>query len=98
VGNFTHLSTFSSLVRDERRLGKCKVYFRTGHEGSGRKYGCSSTLSVTTALVGGGQIGDLYLQNPQSRFSGFSEVDAIERCVFYAWRHHQRFFEHFIKP
>ena len=97
MGNLTHFCTFSSLVRDDRGLGKCHFYFRTDHEGSEGKYGCSSTLSLTSALDWGGQISDLYIQNPQSRFGGFSKVDTIDRCVFYAWRHHQRLFEHFIK-
>jgi hypothetical protein len=53
VGNFANFSTFSSLVRDDRRRGKYQGYFRTGHEGSEGKYGCSSTLSLTSALDGG---------------------------------------------
>jgi hypothetical protein len=32
--------------------------------------------------MGGGRIGDLYLQNLQSRFGGFSKVDTTEKCVF----------------
>jgi hypothetical protein len=95
--NFTHFSTFSSLVRDDRRPGKCQVYFRTGHEGPQGEYGCSCILPLTSALDGGGRIGDRYLQNLQSRFGGFSKVDTIKGVHSTRGVITEGFFEHFIK-